>query len=62
MSLVARFERFRTVSLKTFEGLHEVILHEILMENTDEAFFMLRDGVQAGVLRRGVLGVDRGEL
>jgi hypothetical protein len=56
------FELFAAVALEGLECIKEVVLHEILVEDADDAFLLLADCVEGEVGRHCLSGVDWRQL
>ena len=50
------------VLLKALEGVHEIVLHEVLVKDTDQALLLQGNRVHGQVLGLRVLGVDGGQF
>jgi hypothetical protein len=48
--------------LEAVEGVQEVVLHEILVQDADQPLLLERDRVQGKILRKRVLRVHGGQL
>lgn len=55
-----RFSGFAAVLLKAVESFHEIVLHEILMKKTNQAFLLLGNSIQGKVVRNGTFLIDWG--